>query len=460
VPLILLLLFLGGCGSASSFIKPAVAEEDNLTSSTVSIVVEDSVKTIIKPTDKPVPTVDIIKEISFEPNLSDDLTEKPNIVRILLEQKRKSIAIISYSNLRALSSSKNIRIGAGTLQVSAVENGMKISAHGKSAEVSSPCTLTVTGGNSIWGFEKSDYRGKLILSLTPKKNIRIINSLPVEDYLRGVVPLEIGRKSIKDMAAMKVQAVAARTYTYSRMSARVDLDYDLLPTVSDQVYGGASAEYSLSDSAILATKDLVVTYKNSLIEAYYHSTCGGATAAVHKVWNTDPRPYLVSRSDLRPDGTAWCGISPLVSWSESWSLGEFNKIIRTESSKNRAFTPFIGNVISLSVTEKSLSGRVLNCKITSSDGVYSYGTDKIRFLMRTSKKGTILKSSKFDIKISNNQVIATGSGYGHGIGMCQMGAIGRARGGQNFEDILKSYYKNVDIELIGNINEYKQVAVN
>src|SRR6202040_3210351 len=107
----------------------------------------------------------------------------------------------------------------------------------------------------------------------------VVNRLPVEDYLRGVVPLELGTLGPAEGAALEAQAVAARSYTYVRLD---DPDtpaggrrYDLLATVTDQVYGGAGVETPLADTAVAATVDEVIMYGGHVVNAPYHAACGG-----------------------------------------------------------------------------------------------------------------------------------------------------------------------------------------
>src|SRR3954470_22145803 len=129
------------------------------------------------------------------------------------------------------------------------------------------------------------YRGDLLVSLGDS-GLVVINRLSMDSYLRGVVPLEIGNRTAAEMAAVQAQAVAARTYAYKHLNP--NRAFDMYSTVQDQVYGGVDAEKPQSDSAIMATADVVVLYNGQPITTPYHSTCGGSTGGVSEVWYDTP----------------------------------------------------------------------------------------------------------------------------------------------------------------------------
>ena len=136
-------------------------------------------------------------------------------------------------------------------------------------------------------------RGELVLFPAPL-GVEVVNVLHVEEYLRGVVPMEMGPRVFAELEALKAQAVAARTYTVAHLSRGGGDRYDICDTQACQVYGGASAEHPLSDQAVRATAGLIATFAGAPIDAMYHSTCGGHTEAAAEQFPARAAPYLVA----------------------------------------------------------------------------------------------------------------------------------------------------------------------
>jgi stage II sporulation protein D len=291
----------------------------------------------------------------------------------------------------------------------------------------------------------------MVLVSAPGGGFTVVNLVSVEDYLRGVVPLEIGRCKPEEIEAVKAQAIAARTYTYKKMLENRGMDFDILPTISDQVYGGVLAENPVCNEAINNTVDQVVVCRDSLIYAYYHSTCGGKTANIEDVWeNKQPLSYLRSIDDADEDGNAFCAISASFFWDESWPLPEISDIVNRYSREVCPRKPATGTVISLTINSRFACGRTRECTIKTTSGSFRFGGDKIRFVLRRNQNGfPVLRSARITgVLKSSGSIVMKGKGYGHGIGMCQFGAIGRARAGQSCEQILKAYYTGVELKKI------------
>ena len=134
------------------------------------------------------------------------------------------------------------------------------------------------------------YRGEFIIENRGGKLV-VINSLPLEDYLLGVVPSEMPSKW--NYEALKAQAIAARSYAIANRGKRASHGYDLKDTPEDQAYGGASSETATTNSAVIETKGEVITYNRKIIPAYYSASAGGHTRNSGSVWNKD-LPFLKS----------------------------------------------------------------------------------------------------------------------------------------------------------------------
>lgn len=134
------------------------------------------------------------------------------------------------------------------------------------------------------------YRGEFIVENRGGELV-VVNNLPLEDYMLGVVPSEMPSKW--NYEALKAQAIAARSYAIANRGKRASRGYDLKDTPEDQAYGGASSETATTNSAVLETKGIVITYNQKVIPAYYSASAGGHTVNAGAVWNKD-LPYLKS----------------------------------------------------------------------------------------------------------------------------------------------------------------------
>jgi stage II sporulation protein D len=281
--------------------------------------------------------------------------------------------------------------------------------------------------------------------------VTAINQVDMEAYLLGVVPREIGRVGEELLEAAKAQAVAARTYAVRYLGRRESLGFDVFATVQDQVYGGLQDEHDPVSRAVRETAGEIMMHSGQPIEAFYHSTCAGQTAAIEEVWNEAPRPYLRSVVDRDPQGEAYDRTSSRFTWTQRWTAREITDILnRTLADSLPAGVSNIGEIQEMRVLERTPSDRIRRMRITTTNGTFHVGGDRIRWILPV-QSGAILNSSKFDVELVRGadgrlqEVVATGGGWGHGIGMCQVGAMGRARAGQDYRSILTTYYTGVEI---------------
>ncbi len=158
-------------------------------------------------------------------------------------------------------------------------------------------TVRSGSGNGI-RFKNARYRGDLLVYLNDRGLLNVINELPVEEYLRGVVPREMGPGEYGQIEALKAQTVAARTYTLKNLGEFQAEGYDICATPRCQVYGGMSVEHPLTDRAIAETAGEVLVWNEELVEALYSSTCGGHTENVSVIFPQKDVPYLKGVSCL------------------------------------------------------------------------------------------------------------------------------------------------------------------
>lgn len=294
------------------------------------------------------------------------------------------------------------------------------------------------------------YRGALLLLRAPA-GVTVVNVLDLESYLLGVVPLEIGaNRPAEELEAVKAQAVAARTYAIRHLGRREAQGFDVYATVMDQAYGGAEAEDPVSTRAVRETRGEIVVYDGEPIEAYYHSTCGGRTAALEEVWPGEARPYLQSVSDARPDGGWYCETSNRFRWMERWDHGELTAALSRGLQERGSVDGPVSRVEFLGLVGRTRSGRAEALVVRTDAGDDRVRGDSIRWVLRP-EPDRILNSAAINVHTHGDDevtaLLVEGQGWGHGIGMCQVGALGRSRDGHSYRDILSVYYPGT--ELVG-----------
>ncbi|WP_295097920.1 SpoIID/LytB domain-containing protein [uncultured Fibrobacter sp.] len=286
------------------------------------------------------------------------------------------------------------------------------------------------------------YPGHFYVSAS-KGLINAVNVVDVEEYLRGVVPYEIGKLDSSRFSALESQAIAARTYAYKHFGSRESMGFDVYADTKDQVYMGLRSATPLTDSAVKSTAGIVMTYNGEFIIAYYHSTCGGMSETL-ATWERPDLPYLKSAPDLRDDGTPWCNESSYSKWERKFSDKELESLIKKNGKEAKAKVPDFKKIKNIVVKDTLNSGRILTLAVETDKGKFEVRGDKVRWLFK--KGGTILPSSFFRIEHKKGEWTVSGKGFGHGVGMCQMGVRARSAAGQDFKTILTHYYPGITLE--------------
>jgi stage II sporulation protein D len=289
------------------------------------------------------------------------------------------------------------------------------------------------------------YRGSMHILGETNGEISAVNVLSVEDYLRGVLPYELGTVDREALEALKAQAIVARTYAYKRMLRPGNPSFHLYSDVQDQVYKGVRGEYLLSDRAVWETRGIAVTHADTLALCYYFSTCGGRTASKDEVWGGERIPYLVSRPDTNDIGDSYCSASKYSAWDDSWTASQLAGILhRNLRSAGVGDYPSFNALKGIDVAQRASCGRIRVLRLTTDRGPILVKGDKVRWALRPSaNENKILPSASFDVKLADGRISVEGKGFGHGVGLCQVGAIGRARAKQNYREIIEAYYKDV-----------------
>lgn len=341
--------------------------------------------------------------------------------------------------------------GAETWQVERKGGLLRITGTGGDATPwrEGPFVATASNNNTYVLFGGKRYRGELWFTATDT-GVLVVNRLPVEDYLRGVVPLELGTRAEIDRPAMEAQAIAARSYSYIRVP-REDTPprngWHMVATVANQVYGGVDAESPVVNSAIDATAGLVIQYGGILVDAPYSASCGGRSAIPSETWrDAHDEPYLQNIDDTNPaTGKPFCDISPRPSWSASFDESALSEVVKRHLVSAGASAPKVATLTGVRVSDRTASGRVRTLQVQTERGDVTLSSNEIRALFRDAR-GAILSSTYFSVDRESRErghltgITLRGTGNGHGVGMCQWGAIGRARAGQDFRTILRHYY--------------------
>jgi stage II sporulation protein D len=279
----------------------------------------------------------------------------------------------------------------------------------------------------------------------------VVNRLPIEDYLSGVVNAEMGRRAPGEQAALEAQAIVSRTVALRAVGRFRTRGYDLVATVADQVYGGTAAELEQGRVAVGSTRGLVLSWAGQPIDAFFHSTCGGRTAAGDEAFAHGARPYLRSVWDTAPDGAAWCVTSPRFTWSESWDGTRLTTLLGRTLTRRGLPPGAEREVGDLSVTAHTGSGRVETMAIRFRDRAHPItGSAAVREVFQDDA-GRPLRSAAFRLVTTRAgdrlaRVTVVGAGAGHGVGMCQWGAVGRARAGHPAARILAAYFPGAVLE--------------
>lgn len=294
------------------------------------------------------------------------------------------------------------------------------------------------------------YRGSL--EIVPEgERVAAINVVRVEDYLLSVVGGELGRRSEAERAAARAQAVVSRTFALRHRGLRRAQGFDLYSDVRDQVYGGIGTEHAVSNTAVRETTGQVLVYEGDLIDAYFFSTCGYQTAAVREAFRTAAeRPYLRPVSDRIGGERYYCDISPRFRWREEWDGAELGTILRATLPPVAGIAgDEVGAVRRVRVGETGRSGRVTTLVIDAGERELTIGGPDIRRVLRPAPDRP-LGSTAFQLHESRNdgrvsRLVAAGAGWGHGVGFCQWGAVGRARAGQDYRTIVTTYFPETSL---------------
>ncbi len=374
------------------------------------------------------------------------------VVRVLVLETEGRIRIDIPGGQVAAKSEDGRTIGRfevnGTVAVSKTRNGLKLKQRNRPVH-EAPIMEIRPSGDAGFTIDDTPYRGGLLLRRVGGKTILAINIIEIDDYLKGVLPAEIGYLKEGQYEAYKVQAIASRSYSLSKLEEKKNEPYDMRATIMDQVYRGIKGENRVASEAVDRTRGIVGVWDGQPIRAYYSACCGGHTSDIRVGWPWKAYyPYLYGRRDAPGEGgKSYCRESRHFRWEVVWSGSDLSRITgkTLPAELGGRVAPF--NVIrDIRVTGYSSSGRARAIEIVTDKGTHRVEGDRIRWVLRPElSRGPILRSTLFKMEVSRSggrvkQVRLKGGGNGHGVGMCQSGAIGMASEGYSAERILAHYY--------------------
>jgi stage II sporulation protein D len=296
--------------------------------------------------------------------------------------------------------------------------GDGVTVNGRSVDglvVSAPVRVAVNG---------KGYRG-IVEVRAAQRGLLVINELPLEEYLVGLINCEIS--SAWPIEAVKAQAVIARSYAVYQKAARRGAPYQLESSVMDQVYQGCDVEDSRAARGVEETAGEVITYNGKVIQAFYHSNCGGHTESAKNVWGSSV-PYL------RGVPCQYCGEANPLRWELKLPLRKVEAALRSAGLH-------VSGVSDLRVQARNESDRVQEVSVTSERG----RTAVSGVAFRKALGYGAVKSTNFELRVSSGDCLITGVGSGHGVGLCQWGAKQRAADGFGYREILTYYYPGVQL---------------
>ncbi|NGZ10415.1 MAG: SpoIID/LytB domain-containing protein [Nitrospira sp. LK70] len=300
-----------------------------------------------------------------------------------------------------------LRAGSHDLKLRLNQNGNRTALH----------TGEEKGALQVSGLIQLVRRGKGLL---------LVNHVDLEEYVKGVVPAEVNPAWHREL--LKVQAVATRTYAlYQRMLSSTR-DYDVVAGIQDQVYRGRQGIDARVVEAVESTRGLVVTYQGAPIYAAFSSTAAGITEDAMTVWSKD-LPYLKGVEcpfDIE---------SPYYQWKVSLKLDTLEKNLRQQG-----YT--IGTISAITPLAYSRAGRVATLQIMHSSGELTIRGEDLRKAVGY----TVVPSTQFTIESVGEDVVISGYGAGHAVGLCQWGAKELADLGYSFSSILRYYYPGTELQ--------------
>lgn len=360
-------------------------------------------------------------------------------VRVFSSRRVKSLKV-SAATLKVYA--KDQSFNTNQIKISSIDDSgrLEVWADEKRYLLASPIRIE---SSTMITAEESQGSRKLLPSPLVVRNTGVqllITAFPqLDNYIAGVVSGEMPKGSIE---TLKAQAVAARSYTLANIDRHKDSGYDFCDNTHCQYYRGEVSRDSIYHAASVSTKGLVLQKAGRVVEGVYHSTCGGKTSKPVDVYGQDIFGVTAIEDRLAGQENFLCSASPHYSWEYSIRNTQLINILKSE----KGFSS-LSSIDKIEISDRDSAGRVIELKITDKDRVFSIkGYDFWQILGYHLDWGKI-KSTSFNIIQKDDHIVLKGKGLGHGLGMCQWGAMEMGKKGYNYKQILNHYYPETQVRL-------------
>jgi len=345
-------------------------------------------------------------------------------IRVLLLQGISEVGVSADRTVTLTLPSGRTRELNSRVRVAHGPSGLRVNgeaAHAGHITLSSAATeLIVTSAATVMPV------GGVVRVVDDGTSLQVINDLDLEQYVKGVVPSEMNAGWHPE--ALKVQAVATRTYALHQRMMNTMRNYDVVATVQDQVYRGRQRRDRRVEQAVESTRGIVLTFQNVPIFAAFSSTAAGPTEDAANVWAKD-LPYLKG-VDCPFDAD-----SPYYQWRAPLKVRELEQTFRRQGVA-------VGDISGATIYSRSRAGRVTRVRFLHSQGELVIRAEELRRLVGYS----VIPSTQFDLKFEEQELTLLGRGAGHGVGLCQWGAKELAERGYSHQSILRYYFPGTDLK--------------
>lgn len=357
-------------------------------------------------------------------------------------------------------------------------NELDVSAGKNVIEVLEQTTQEATAAEPEKAIQQTRrYGGSLHLQRNSYGTYTLVNEVPAETYLRGVVPHEIG--AFSPYASIVAQTILARTYALRNLRRFAVDNYELCADVNCQVYKGLTEVYPQTDRAIAQTAGLVLTYQNELVDALYSAASGGVTAPFGDAWHGPERPYLqavidspknvwdLAKNSLADENNFRRFMSlkqgfneekeDTFRWREEASLTAIAGFLKQYFQKKQSPFAKLKTVSQVRVVERSPAGRVMKMQVDSDLGTIDIDKDEVRNAFYPPISTLFYLEPIYNADKTLSGYAFVGGGFGHGVGMSQTGSYNLANLGWNGERILSFYFPGAQVQpLNDNITFWRQ----